>query len=456
LVRYTIIDHSTLSATLRLLGGIPVSPDYDADGDIAAFEGLLRAILFYDEIFIIDDYKPKFREERARFFPFVKTLTSAHIDYGRYLSNARDLTSDIALRTRGDKVTESTIVEFLKALDLRATFWTHNPGSDWYLAMMMLVGSGTCAAEADKYGTLMEMLLFDQDMERNRSEHRVVGLENRASFADSDGFKLDASESKQLLEFAAQFSWLSLRSAFYTLIASNNGIDATLHPIRSAFVGVLAKSKFALPPNVYSAVLNRLSTAGEATVRAIREYTDPILVEQTLPLFALYLAAHVDDPRRYLDGAFDLRTKPSFVEARQQLIALEDARNGGDQAGFVRRANRLVSDIEKLSADMKQRYGVEMTQDVSPSPIISVINSILAFTGPGLRLPDPGIKIPIAGRMLDRRNRAGFRGVFRSVVRDLSAIACLGEFHERLTSAVDRSFWRNERHNGHIRKKPGW
>jgi hypothetical protein len=50
-MRYGLIDNATLTANQRLLGHVPVKHLYQIEGDIAAFEGLIQGILFYDHLF---------------------------------------------------------------------------------------------------------------------------------------------------------------------------------------------------------------------------------------------------------------------------------------------------------------------------------------------------------------------------------------------------------------------
>jgi hypothetical protein len=56
-MRYALIDNSTLTSIQRILGDIPVKNRAIIDNDILALENYIQAILFYDEIICIDDYK---------------------------------------------------------------------------------------------------------------------------------------------------------------------------------------------------------------------------------------------------------------------------------------------------------------------------------------------------------------------------------------------------------------
>ena len=64
-MRFALVDNATLTAIQRLLGQIPVKNTYTIDGDILAMESLLQAILFYDEVVFLDDYKEQHRASRA-------------------------------------------------------------------------------------------------------------------------------------------------------------------------------------------------------------------------------------------------------------------------------------------------------------------------------------------------------------------------------------------------------
>lgn len=54
---YALIDNSTLTSVQRILGKIPIRSKEIVDSDISAFENLIQAILFYDNLIAIDDYK---------------------------------------------------------------------------------------------------------------------------------------------------------------------------------------------------------------------------------------------------------------------------------------------------------------------------------------------------------------------------------------------------------------
>ena len=69
-----LIDNSTLSSVERILGKAPVRSRALIDGDLAAFESFLNAILFYNDIIALDDYKPEFSQSRKEHFPFIRFI----------------------------------------------------------------------------------------------------------------------------------------------------------------------------------------------------------------------------------------------------------------------------------------------------------------------------------------------------------------------------------------------
>ena len=73
-MRFALIDNSTLTGIQRLLGQIPVKNTLTVDMDILCLENLIEAILFYDQVAFIDDYKPEYREQRAKLFQGLLSL----------------------------------------------------------------------------------------------------------------------------------------------------------------------------------------------------------------------------------------------------------------------------------------------------------------------------------------------------------------------------------------------
>lgn len=61
---YALIENATLTAVQRLMGDIEICSYDSIDGDIGALENLIQAILFYDDLICIDDYKLEFKDTK--------------------------------------------------------------------------------------------------------------------------------------------------------------------------------------------------------------------------------------------------------------------------------------------------------------------------------------------------------------------------------------------------------
>jgi hypothetical protein len=240
--------------------------------------------------------------------------------------------------------------------------------------------------------------------------------------------------SSQISAFAAGLNWLAMRTAFYTIFSYKYEAAAILHPIRSAFQLSLA-GRLGLRENAFAPILRRFS---DETVQVVKEITiasEPVVAEMDIPLFSAWLVGKTGSPRAAIAAAFEMRNEKPLSGARQRLVDLEQASREPSGKNFVRDANRLVREVKEAGQTLRKLYGVETKNGVSLSPLIFIYN--VAGTPLGLPpLPSFPLKITLPDKALEIGIRRGFKGVCRSVVQDLVAIARLGEYHEKLTSEV--------------------
>ncbi|WP_248136399.1 hypothetical protein [Acinetobacter radioresistens] len=71
---YALIDNASITAVERFLGKVPTNSSDTINGDLVALENFLQAILFYDDLICIDNYKPEFKEQRKIDFNFIRFL----------------------------------------------------------------------------------------------------------------------------------------------------------------------------------------------------------------------------------------------------------------------------------------------------------------------------------------------------------------------------------------------
>ena len=63
-----------MRAVQRVMGEIVVRTPDTVNGDIAALESFVQAILFYDDLVCLDNYKEEHREKREKRFDFVRFI----------------------------------------------------------------------------------------------------------------------------------------------------------------------------------------------------------------------------------------------------------------------------------------------------------------------------------------------------------------------------------------------
>lgn len=159
-MRTAVVDNATLTAVQRLLGDIEVENDICVDGDIAAFETLIQAILFYDAVLYIDDYKPQFRSDRRARFHYLGAIDTASIPYQEVLAASAAVVDRITLRVNGGRIEENEIGKFLNDIKMYSTFTWDMRSSEWFLTMKMLQGVAG-GVTAEKYSALNQMIFLE-------------------------------------------------------------------------------------------------------------------------------------------------------------------------------------------------------------------------------------------------------------------------------------------------------
>jgi hypothetical protein len=255
---------------------------------------------------------------------------------------------------------------------------------------------------------------------------------------------------EEIQRFAASMSWLALRTAFYSILAQSSGADVVLHPIRHSFRINLLRRHLGMNVGAYAPIVLALNERMQGTVQDIVSATQPTVRRLDLPLFSLFLARNTRDMSKILDEAFRLRELAPFQEARAQLIELEQARQTRD---FVTRTNRLLGSLEATAKRLREEFGIETKQGIPIAPVVAVANTVLQLKT-GFHIPDFGLKVRVPGFISRRRDKRGFRGIFRSIVEDLVSIERLGDFRRKLTSAANVEA--GARYRGPLQESARW
>lgn len=443
-MRTAIIDNATLTAVQRLLGKIKVYNKYDLDGDILAFETLIQAILFFDDIYFINDYKSEYKEDRAKLFYYLKEIDLDINFYEDLLKRTSELSSNIIPEIKGGVFIDENFKPFFDLLKMNNIFTWDMSSSDYFLTQKMLVDPNNIL-ENDKYSELNQMIFNElNDKTVKQTNEKPIFLDSKGNKINSDykiidkeGRSKEASIGKKTNLLMANLSWLAFRTIFYTLVGKEVGGSLILHPIRSAFQINFLSKLFPQSNNIFSNLITALNAPVESTVKSIFSTTQPIISKYSLPMFSAKLIAESGNPEEVINAAYHLKYEGMFVEARMLLTEIDNLFEVENNQKGIQKANKLLLNINILMDNICGKYNIKTQQGLSLSPIISVYNMGSVFA-PGTIPPIPNYsgKIKILDSIRDLIPQTGFNAVYKSLINDLTSISKLGEYHEKLISKV--------------------
>ena len=450
-MRHAVIDNASLTAVQRLLGEIPIVNKYSTDGDIAAFEQFIQAILLYDNLYYLDDYKEKYKESRKKFFHYLRPISVSLKSQDLLMRLSREKTADIGLKVKAGEISDEDFKEFFDLLKMHSVFTWDQASSDFYLTIRMLYGlNDSCGIE--KYSSFFQMIfseLYDarQTLKDRKSGYRSI---RDSQFISKDG--RDVGEpfkeghrnfqlSDQVKAFSSSLSWLSFRTSYYSLFGLDKGLTPILHPIRQSFQINFAEKGLGFPKRRMKGVIDYLAGESLAILQEIRDVADPVTVVNKLPIFTAWVASKVDSPKNYIEEAYRLREQKEFVNLRAKFREIEDLSADQEYPDFLKSANKIKQDIDKEANKLLEKYGVKTKQGLSVAPVINVF---LAAKGIP-KIPDLGIKVPLPtmvhekiDQVKDLWPKSAYKVVFRSLVEDLACIERLGELRTKIASCVQK------------------
>ena len=238
-----LIDNSTLSSVERILGKAPVRSSSLIDGDLVAFESLINAILFYNDIIALDDYKPEFAQQRKNNFSFINFINPSEFNNSHILEDTKKDAKLFYPTIKGGKITdEFGSLFFLLNMNIHCT-WDIT-SSIYYLTLKLL--GNDYSGDKELYDSLFSSF-FSQ-----LSEHTIDIPENanKVTLIDKygnpikNGYRIPKAKSNggetggltpALKAFIASLNWISFRSIYYSKFAEYLKADTFLHPIIQKF-----------------------------------------------------------------------------------------------------------------------------------------------------------------------------------------------------------------------------
>ncbi len=435
-MRVGIVDNATLTASQRLLGDIQIANLHNIDGDIVAFENLVQAILFYDDLYFIDDYKPEYSKARLARFPFIKPLTLTETNKSKLEDEFQKKTTDLMLRVEGGDITPGLLRDFFNQLSLQFVFAWQMSGSDFLLNVKLLGGTDLSSETVGKLVAMLKSQQIDLDrtiLEVPLPKPILIGSDgcDMSEPREREGKKFDVGEDVK--QFAKNLNWLCQRTSLYSVLALQCNADPVLHPIRSSFALSFAGARLGLPTPIRQRIVALLKDPSEAAVIEIKSASDPFaVIGAHLPIFLAWIALHSDNPNDFLSRAFELKSHPKILAIREKLFEIETSEGSG--GNLARAVNKTVRELRQALDEVRAEFSVQTSNGLSLSPVVNISNAALAISGQPYAIPDLGIRIPGISSWRSR----GYRGVFRSIVTDLGEVAKLGALHEKITQNVQR------------------
>jgi hypothetical protein len=434
---YALIDNATLTAVQRVLGQIVVKNLDTVNGDLVAMENFLQAILFYDDLICIDNYKPKHREERKKLFNFVQFLTPQDVNLNVIEQQAQSEASMIRPEIRGGEFVDDDFRELLEQLKMNVVCTWDLRSSVYYLTMKMLGQPYT--PEFQKYSELSSAIfneLADVGETKGRWSQEVKliasdGTEHTPEMMEKEATLRNRGKggtTRALDMFIASLNWLAYKAIYYSLAAKYLKADTFLHPIRHAYqihwmrkVGIYghdftSKLIHSLGDNISSAMSEIIDSGRTASFSF------------EVPIFSAWLASKSGDIREIIPAALELKNAQEFQDIRGNL---NNVREAFDEYGLTK-ANRYVkkwqNDVQKSSQSLKRIYGVDAGQGVQVGWIIKVYNAVAALKGLPI-FPALDFKIPLPG-FIQNNGSKGFSNLYKDIAKELTSIDRLGSLRD--------------------------
>jgi hypothetical protein len=362
-MKNAIIDNSTLSSVERVIGEVPVLPNYDLSGDLSAYDSYLSSLIFYDDVIRVDDYKEEHSERRSKNFSELDTIKFENNSYNDFVDAARILSQGAMLSIKAGDVENNEIGNFLKDLDLHVSPAWIMQSSDFFLRIRLL--SDHTGVELEKYTPLMTAI-FDQLSENKNAgkspdwSRRLLDSQGRPiqtiSRLSEDHSHVIGSDVKA---FAAGLNWLSLRSIFYALVAEKLDAVAVCHPIRNDYLARFFVDKLnKIRPDQRRALLNEFQNTTSKLVGSSNSLIGESAFSVNTPLISAWATLKAGSPREAKNFVNDVRNSPEAKAMRIRLREIEWLIKSGEMLEGRKNSRSLFKDYEILSGIFFRKYAV--------------------------------------------------------------------------------------------------
>jgi hypothetical protein len=440
LMAYALIDNASLTAVQRVTGKIAARNPDTINGDLAAMENLIQAILFYDDLVTIDNYKEQFRESRSREFAFINFLPPDRFGLPEIDSLSRKEAAAIQPEIKSGEFSDPDFKELIEMLKLSMVCTWDMRSSVYYLTLKMLGHPNT--HEYEKYSGLSASIfneLSDVHETKGRWSDAVTLLDSSGkAFAAKDpdvqpgGF---GGTTRALDMFIASLNWLAYKSIYYNIAAKHLKADAFIHPIRHAYSLHWMKKTGAFGHDFTARLLKNLANKVTETVSDTIGHGRPTTMSLDIPIFSAWLTQEAGDIADVVSSAMELKKANQFVVARQTIREIKVAYEEGGFAQGNKKATSLVADLDKISGDLKRAYGVPSKQGIQGSFLIKTLNTVTAIAGIP-PLPEKEFAISTPQFMKSNKSNA-FSTIFKDITNELTSFERLGGLRDKMTQRFE-------------------
>jgi len=435
---YALIDNASLTAVDRVMGHIVSKNPDTVNGDLAAFENLVQAILFYDDLVTIDNYKEEFRDIRMKRFGFINFLSSNSYGLPEIDKLAKKEAASIRPEIKGGEFSDKDFKELLEMLKLNMVCTWDMRSSIYYLTMKMLGQPNT--PEYDKYSELSASIFNELSDSRETKGPWSTDV-TLISAGGHIYLEQEFREQKQGLGgttraldmFIAALNWMAYKSIYYSIAAKHLKADSFIHPIRHAYQIHWMKKTGAFGHDFTSRLLGNLSNKIGTSVSEIIDHGRVASITLDLPIFSAWLTQESGGIEGVIACALELKKADHFAIVRQTIREIRIAYDENGISLGNSKVTSLVKDLERISGDIKRKYGVPSNQGIQGSFLIKSINFATALAGIP-PIPDHEFAISTPNFLKSSRTRA-FSTIFKDIANELTSIERLGGLRDKMASS---------------------
>ncbi|MBB1425762.1 hypothetical protein H5181_04715 [Shewanella sp. SG44-2] len=447
---YALIDNASLTAVERTLGDIIITNPDTINGDLVAFENLIQAILFYDDLICVDNYKEEYREKRIAKFNFIRFLSESDFELNQFDKIAKTAARQINPEIRGGEFVDNDFRQLVEMLKLNMVCTWDLRTSVYYLTMKMLGQPNT--PEYDKYSELSASIFNELSDASDTKGYWSKGIKLVSASGHEfteDEFKREREKksrgkggmTKQLEMFIASLNWMAYKSIYYSVIAKHFKADSFIHPIRHAYQLHWMKKTGAFGHDYTAKIIQNLSQKICTTRSEIIDHGRASTLSMDLPIFSAWLANESGNVKQVIQSALEVKKEDCFITCREVIREIHAAYDESGVAAGNKKVTSLQSDLDKISGDIKRKYGVTSHQGIQGSFLIKSINTATAFVGIP-PLPDREFALSTPNFMKSKQHQ-GFSTVFKDVTNELTSVERLGGFRDILAASfvIDSSHY---------------